>query len=37
MPGGDAVGADLTGGDEELVELEVVVAERTGDRSVGEV
>ena len=31
VPGGDAVGADLAGGDEELVELEVVVAEGAGD------
>jgi hypothetical protein len=31
MPGGDAVGADLTGGDKELVELEVIVAEGAGD------
>jgi hypothetical protein len=31
MPGGDAIGADLAGGDEELVELEVVVAEGAGD------
>ena len=31
MAGGDAVGADLAGGDEELVELEVVVAEGAGD------
>ena len=30
---GDAVGADLAGGDEELVELEVVVAEGAGDGS----
>jgi len=38
MPGGDAVGTDLTGGDEELVELEVVVAEGAGDgRAAGEV
>lgn len=33
MPGGDTVGADLAGGDEELVELEVVVAESAGDGS----
>ena len=31
VAGGDAVGADLAGGDEELVELEVVVAEGAGD------
>ena len=33
VAGGDAVGADLTGGDEELVELEVVVAESARDGS----
>ena len=38
VAGGDAVGADLAGGDEELVELEVVVAEGAGDgRASGEV
>ena len=38
VAGGDAVGADLAGGDEELVELEVVVAEGAGDGgSAGEV
>jgi hypothetical protein len=31
VAGGDTVGADLAGGDEELVELEVVVAEGAGD------
>jgi hypothetical protein len=31
VPGGDAVGTDLACGDEELVELEVVVAESAGD------
>ncbi len=31
VAGGDAVGADLAGGDEELVELQVVVAEGAGD------
>jgi hypothetical protein len=33
VAGGDAVGADLAGGDEELIELEVVVAEGAGDGS----
>ena len=38
VAGGDAVGADLAGGGEELVELEVVVAEGAGDgRAAGEV
>ncbi len=38
VPGGDTVGADLSGGGEELVELEVVVAESAGDGgSAGEV
>jgi hypothetical protein len=31
MAGGDALGADLAGGEEELVELEVVVAEGARD------
>ena len=38
VAGGDAVGADLSGGDEELIELEVVIAEGAGDgRAAGEV
>ncbi len=38
VAGGDAVGADLAGGDEQLVELQVVVAERAGDgRASGEI
>ncbi len=38
VAGGDALGADLAGGEQKLVELEVIVAERTGDgRSAGEV
>ena len=38
MAGGDALGADAAGGLEELVELQVVVAERAGDgRAAGEV
>ena len=32
VAGRDALGADLACGEEELVELEVVIAERTGDR-----
>ncbi len=31
VAGGDALGADLAGGEEELIELEVVVAEGAGD------
>jgi len=38
VAGRDALGADLAGGEEQLIELEVVVAERTGDgSSAGEV
>ena len=38
MAGSDAVGADLARGDEQLIELEMVVAERAGDgRASGEI
>ena len=38
VAGGDAVGADLARGDEQLIELQMVVAERAGDgRASGEI